>query len=260
MSLRRVWSVSLVLAVLLAAGVGGSGSADTAYAATHTYSRSTSTLNAKVASCLKAKRVWVEVQRRDGSMAGGCASSFKTGLDALKSAGFAAKTSGGFVNQIDKSPAKVPATFNGWYWSFWHWEPTSTGKYAWSYSGSGAAAYKPKAGSLEAWRYSLGAKPTWTPAIQTIISRAIAKKPSSIRKSKTATITVTVKAADTTPTGKVTVKVAGRSGSANLNARGVATVKVTKITKTGTHSVAVTYSGSALVKGSATKTTLKVTT
>ncbi|MGC3955817.1 MAG: hypothetical protein QM804_16500 [Propionicimonas sp.] len=99
------------------------------------------------------KGVWVVVDYGElGGSSTKCASSYGTGLAALKSAGFSPKSDGGMVLKIGGKP-KDP-DINEAYWSYWHAELQSDGSYgAWKYSNKGAGGYKPKRGDAEGWRY-----------------------------------------------------------------------------------------------------------
>ncbi|MFI5425997.1 Ig-like domain repeat protein [Aeromicrobium sp. UC242_57] len=75
------------------------------------------------------------------------------------------------------------------------------------------------------------------------------KGPKKVKRGKAATYTVTVAAPGVRATGKVTVKIAGKSKTVRLNAKGKAIVKVTiaKGTRPGKKTVAVTYRGDTYV-------------
>jgi hypothetical protein len=57
---------------------------------------------------------------------------------------------------------------------------------------------------------------------------------------------------------KLTLKVKGKTYKATTNAKGVATFKITKLTKKGKHKATVKYAGSAYYKGITKKYTVKV--
>jgi len=84
------------------------------------------------------------------------------------------------------------------------------------------------------------------------------KTAASIKRGRTATFTVTVKAAGVTPSGWITVKVAGRSVKAKLNANRSATLRVTKIKKVGKQAVIATYGGSTYLASATGKAWLTV--
>ena len=85
--------------------------------------------------------------------------------------------------------------------------------------------------------------------------------PKKVKRGKTATITVTVKASGVQPTGKVTVDLAGKKKTVKLSSKGkaVAKIKVVKSTKTGKKKVTVTYGGSSYVAKKVVTTSISVT-
>ncbi|MFT4296506.1 MAG: hypothetical protein QM582_13945 [Micropruina sp.] len=98
--------------------------------------------------------VWVIVDY--GSLGGGvstrCATSYGTGLAALRSAGFSPTVDEGFVLKLSGKPSKPD--INKAYWSYWHASKQADGSYsAWSYSNLGAGSYRPKQGNAEGWHY-----------------------------------------------------------------------------------------------------------
>jgi hypothetical protein len=104
----------------------------------------------QAASC---SGVWVVVDY--GSLGGtstSCATSFSTGTAALRGAGFTPTLDNGMVTKINGIPATVNTQDH--YWSYWHATLQADGSYsAWAYSGLGANAYHPTAGSADGWRY-----------------------------------------------------------------------------------------------------------
>lgn len=263
MRCRRWLAVGLVAALPLVV-------APTARAA----GASPGSLNAAATQCLKQKRVWVVVQKDTATTTGGCASKFGTGLEALQSAGFSVhRRSDGFVTQIGGYPTTVlPWNQDQRYWSYWLASPKkSTGTsttFQWTYSSLGPANYHPAAGTIEAWEFGITTgttpatirpTPVWTPTTTRVAASTTVKGPGSIAKNGAATFQVTVKASGTTPSGAVTVSVAGRSARATLNSKGAATVTVTKIATTGRQTVTTSYSGTPVVNSATTKTSLTVT-
>lgn len=99
-------------------------------------------------SCLKANNVWVVVDDASGTVKGGCATNFATGLDALTSAGFT-PSGGAFVCQIDNVPSTC--SFRPQWWSYWHLYNSPDGWGTWQFSNEGAADHQPIAGSVEGW-------------------------------------------------------------------------------------------------------------
>ncbi len=93
-----------------------------------------------------------------------------TGVAALQQAGFTpAGTSRyglAFICRINNKPApaqdpcvNTPAPTA--YWSYYH---ALAGQTTWTYATSGASTYAPPQGSIDAWAFGNGAKPTLTPA------------------------------------------------------------------------------------------------
>jgi hypothetical protein len=86
----------------------------------------------------------------------------KTGLDALKGAGFTysfVPKIPGFVCRIDKLPNPcngAPATA---YWSYWH--AKAHGK--WVFSNKGAGTYHPAPGTVQGWAFGAGKAPGIAP-------------------------------------------------------------------------------------------------
>lgn len=125
----------------------------------------------KAQQCLAANNVWVSVEVNPENVWGGCATEFTTGLVALKSAGFDV-TGTGFITKINSYPAT--ANINTAYWAYWQGTvstPTAgSPTVSWNYSNLGATSSAPKAGTVEAWRYTQlnegypSKSPSWTPA------------------------------------------------------------------------------------------------
>lgn len=105
--------------------------------------------------------VWVVVDRGNGQVSTRCATQYRTGLEALASAGFKVTRdqSGAMVQRIHGFPLTPnPASFTN-YWSYWHAAPTSAKTFGgWKYSSLGADAYRPVKGSVEGWRFGGGGK------------------------------------------------------------------------------------------------------
>ena len=106
--------------------------------------------------------VWVVV---DGSsLAGGasatkCATTFNTGTDALRSAGFAVRRSNGMICAIDALPASCRVTTQA-YWSYWQASRTADGSYGpWVYAQLGPDSYEPIQGDAEGWAFGSGDPP-----------------------------------------------------------------------------------------------------
>lgn len=115
-------------------------------------------------TCTAAGNVWIVVQRDYAYQKTGCATRFRTGLEALQSAGFTTST-GAWVSHIDGYVGE-----GDWYWSYWQGGTVAAPK--WTYSELGATQSAPKAGTIEGWRlinWKAGEQkpPAWTPTIKT---------------------------------------------------------------------------------------------
>lgn len=144
--MRRLLAIALASSLLLVASPAASSSA------------STPQLPAASRSC---SGVWVVVDRGNGESTTRCATSYGTGLAALRSAGFGVELDGAsssaFVTRIHGFPAVVDKASFTDYWSYWHASARSDGTFsAWSYSSQGAGAYHPVRGSVEGWRFGSG--------------------------------------------------------------------------------------------------------
>lgn len=144
--MNRLLAIALATSLLLVAASAASSVA------------AAPTLPSAVRSCAG---VWVVVDRGNGESTTRCATSYRTGLTALRSAGFSLElgkaTSGGFVTRIHGFPAVVDETSFTNYWSYWHASARSDGSFsAWSYSNQGADSYHPVRGSVEGWRFGSG--------------------------------------------------------------------------------------------------------
>ena len=110
--------------------------------------------------------VWVIVD--GGSLAGGtsathCATTFDTGTDALRSAGFEVRRSNGLICAIDGLPAICRVTTQA-YWSYWQAGRTADGGYGpWVYAQLGPDSYEPKQGDAEGWAFGAGDPPKVNP-------------------------------------------------------------------------------------------------
>lgn len=105
-------------------------------------------------TCVGNGNVWVVVQSPAGTSTG-CASSFGTGEQALRSAGMSMNyNSSGMICQINGYPqiceeSPMP------YWAYFH-APAGG---SWGYANFGAANRTPPAGSAEGWRFGTGEAP-----------------------------------------------------------------------------------------------------
>ncbi|MFT3968899.1 MAG: Ig-like domain repeat protein [Micropruina sp.] len=109
-----------------------------------------------------------------------------------------------------------------------------------------------------------GVKDTFKASSATVTATVVKAVPSTtvtapkkIKRGKTATITVTVKATGLTPTGTITVRLGGTKKTVKLDGKGkaVAKIKVAKGTKPGKKKLTVSYGGSSYV--AATKASTK---
>ncbi len=110
--------------------------------------------------------VWVVVDY--GALGGTstrCATSYRTGAAALKSAGFSTSIADGFVYKIDGKPSQPDV--NKAYWSYWTATSGDDGAYgAWAYSNVGADGSSPRPGRAEGWRYQTLAEGKVAPAVK----------------------------------------------------------------------------------------------
>ena len=115
------------------------------------------------ADCTSSGNVWVVVDMPDKTVAAGCATKPKNGLDALKQIGVeVTEVSGkdGMICELDKLPADACAT-DGYdaktksYWSYWS-APSPSG--AWKFAEKGANENVPAAGTVEGWRWGDGSQ------------------------------------------------------------------------------------------------------
>ncbi len=100
-----------------------------------------------------------------------CAAGAQTsGVTALTNAGFpptGTKQYGlAFICRINNLPSPSAQTCNSTppanaYWAYYHASAKAT---SWSYATTGPTSYKPPVGTIEAWAFGKGAKPTKTPA------------------------------------------------------------------------------------------------
>lgn len=102
------------------------------------------------------------------------------------------------------------------------------------------------------------AEATGTVVVAKASAKVSVKVKGTTRRGRSATFRVTVSSGAGTPTGRVRVELDGRSASAKLNAKGVATVKLNRISKAGKPTAKVTYGGSALLKSKTVKKKVRV--
>lgn len=146
--------------------------------------------------------VWVVVDYGSlGGVSTECATSFKSGTDALKSAGFSPTLESGMVLKITGKPAK-PDIYKA-YWSYWHAKPQADGSFdAWSYSSLGPGSYHPKKGDAEGWRYLEIDEGKKAPGAKPPVSKPEPTKEPTVKPTKEPTKEPTKK-----PTPKPTVTV-----------------------------------------------------
>lgn len=139
-----------------------------------------------VSSCTPTSGVVVAVDfgHWGGAVQRGCDASPTTGLAALQHAGFtvAGTTRYGmaFVCRIDglPTPAQDPCVSTPpptAYWSYWHAGPGQDG---WSYTSQGASSYHPPPGSVDAWSFGGGERPSFTPAQVRAVQPPASRPPS----------------------------------------------------------------------------------
>lgn len=109
-----------------------------------------------IAAPVSCDGVWVLVQpdQKDPSTAQlTCATSYDTGLAALKSAGHATEFAKAMLNRIDGLPTDADFTSNGgYYWSYWSAPVNADGSLGeWAYYQVGPDTSKPQPGTAEGW-------------------------------------------------------------------------------------------------------------
>jgi hypothetical protein len=91
-----------------------------------------------------------------------CAKNPRTGLAALRQAGFSyafVANQPGFVCTINHRPNPCNGAPSSAYWAYWH--AKHGGK--WTYSTLGAGSYHPKRGQVEGWAFGRTKKPQISP-------------------------------------------------------------------------------------------------
>jgi hypothetical protein len=125
-----------------------------------------------VSSCTPSRGVIVAVDFSSwgGAVQRGCDASPTTGYEALHTAGFSSvgtvHDGPAFICRIDGYPTPAQDSCNRTppstaYWSYWHADPGQSG---WSYSSQGAMSYHPAPGSVDAWAFGAGNRPSFSPA------------------------------------------------------------------------------------------------
>lgn len=138
--------------------------------------------------------VWVVVDfGGDSGTKAGCATSYGTGTQALKSAFGGVSIDGGFVAKIEGKPSNPDP--NKAYWSYWHAEKTADGGHSgWSYSSVGSDEYHPKKGDAEGWRYQSLSEGNAAPRASAPSASAAEPEPSATPTKASATAKATTKA------------------------------------------------------------------
>lgn len=80
----------------------------------------------------------------------------------------------------------------------------------------------------------------------------------SLKRGRSATFVVTVKSRPATASGWVRVRLDGRTARAKVKAKGVATVKLTRVSRTGRRSARITYDGSSYLSAVTVTKTVRV--
>jgi hypothetical protein len=99
---------------------------------------------------------------RHGKIRTGCAKDPRTGLAALRQAGFTytfVPRQPGFICTINHRPRKCNGAPASAYWSYWHARPHGR----WRYSTLGAGSYHPRRGWIEGWAFGKGKPPHISP-------------------------------------------------------------------------------------------------
>lgn len=156
--LLAVCGTVLVTVSVATAGVAAASPADTTMASATGAAQAHAAPLAKYCGKTHVTVVVDFTHFRHGKVKIGCAKNPRTGLAALRQAGFRysfVPGQPGFVCTIDHRPNPcndAPATA---YWSYWHAKPH--GK--WHYSKLGAGSYHPKRGWVEGWAFGKGKPP-----------------------------------------------------------------------------------------------------
>jgi hypothetical protein len=156
----RILAVGAILPACATLAVTGTGAA-VASGATATHP---ATPAAKARYCGKNEvTVVVDLTHfRGGKIRVGCARNPRTGLAALRKAGFTytfVPREPGFICTINHRPEHCNGAPTSAYWSYWHARRGGS----WRYSKLGAGNYHPKAGQIEGWAFGNGKKPHISP-------------------------------------------------------------------------------------------------
>ena len=187
--------------------------------------------------------VWVIVDRGNGQLTTRCATRYRTGIQALTSAGFTVKQDNGFVLQIHGFPAKPDAKSFTKYWSYWHVTRKADGTWGeWTYSNKGASSWRPTKEVAEGWRFGDGGK--YAPAKEPPRAYASAPTPTVTGTAKVGSL-LSADPGKWSPTPDRIAYRWYRSGKAVKGAT-KATYKLTKADRGKRLKVVVTVSGSGL--------------
>ena len=142
-----------------------------------------------------------------------CTTSYASGLDALRGAGFSIQTLGsGFVCQIDGAPSTC--TMNTPYWSYWHATRNADGSWgAWQYATRGASQYVPPAGSADGWSFGNGTPPAGRPPASATTTTTTKATSTTTTTTKAVTTTTTTSAASSTSRAATSTSAAQATGA-----------------------------------------------
>jgi hypothetical protein len=174
-----------------------------------------------VSSCTPSRGVIVAVDFSSwgGAVQRGCDASPTTGYDALHAAGFSTDgtTHDGqaFICRIDgyPNPAQDPCVHtppSTAYWSYWHAGPGQDG---WSYSSQGAMSYHPGPGSVDAWAFGSGDRPSFPPAAVRAVQSSASTPPRSLPPGPFSTPSAAGSAVDAASSRVAVSRTAGPAGT-----------------------------------------------
>jgi len=140
--------------------------------------------------------VWVVVDYGAlGGTATGCATSYSTGMTALR-ATYTPTLDAGMVVKINSLPQVVDVQQS--YWSYWHATRQADGSWSgWTYSSVGPSSYHPSTTVAEGWRYEPVNGGYVPPRIAPPAQAAAPPPPPTTAPAPTVRATVTTRAATT---------------------------------------------------------------
>ncbi|MFN8136512.1 MAG: hypothetical protein U0R79_02890 [Propionicimonas sp.] len=99
--------------------------------------------------------VWVVVDRGNGQETVRCATTYSTGIAALKSAGLkVGLDTNGMVARVNGFPSIIDTTWAK-YWTYWSATQNADGTWTdWKFSSEGAGTAKPEKGAAQGWWYA----------------------------------------------------------------------------------------------------------